>query len=122
MTSSIEALTTTALGAALDAASIRQQVIAANIANANVEGYVAHRVSFDTVLSAMGDARGTEALEASVTPRIEEVRDAQGHPQAVQLDAEVAELSRNQLQYQVLVAGLNKHFAILGAAASDGRR
>ena len=112
MTRSIEALTTASLSLALDAASMRQQVIAANIANANVPGYMAKGVSFDTVMTNAG-----AALEAHVAPRL----DASGTPQSVQIDSEMAALSLNQLQYQTLVAGLNKHLSVLSAAIADGK-
>ena len=47
MTDGIEAVTRSALALALDAASLRQQAIATNIANANVIDYVPQRVSFE---------------------------------------------------------------------------
>ena len=50
MTDGIEAVTRSALALALDAASLRQQAIATNIANANAIGYVPQRVSFEEQL------------------------------------------------------------------------
>ncbi len=117
MSQSIEAVTTASLSLALDAATLRQQVIAANIANANVPGYTAKTVSFDTVMaSAFGGLQGT-TLDAHVVPRL----DADGNAHAVQIDGEMAELSLNQLQYQTLVAGLNKHLSVLSTAIADGK-
>jgi len=118
MTPSIEAVTMANLSLALDAAAMRQQVIAANIANANVPGYVARTVTFEAVMSdAFAATPGTGSLQAHVAPRL----DAAGLPQAVQVDSEMAELSLNQLQYQTLVAGLNKHLSVLSAAIADGK-
>jgi flagellar basal-body rod protein FlgB len=120
MTQSIEALTTQSLSLALDAAAMRQQVIAANIANANVQGYTAKTVTFDAVMaSAFGatSGAGSATLDAHIVPRL----DADGLPHAVQIDSEMAELSMNQLQYQTLVAGLNKHLSVLSAAIADGK-
>jgi len=117
MTSSIEALTTASLGLALDAAAMRQQVIAANIANADTPGYTARTVRFDAVMTGAFDAQGAPTLEARVVPRL----DASGNPQAVQVDTEMAELSLNQLQYQTLIAGLNKELSVLSAAVADGK-
>ena len=117
MTQSIEAVTTASLSLALDAASLRQQVIASNIANANVPGYTAKTVSFDTVMAnAFGSAQGA-TLDAHVVPRL----DAGGSPHAVQIDGEMAELALNQLQYQTLVTGLNKHLSVLSVAIADGK-
>lgn len=118
MTPSIEAVTTASLSLALDAAALRQQVIAANIANADVPGYTAKTVSFDAVLNdAFAGQAGAGSLRAHVTSRL----DATGLPQSVQIDSEMAELSLNQLQYQTLVAGLNKHLSVLSAAIADGK-
>ena len=117
MTQSIEALTTASLSLALDAATMRQQVIAANIANADTPGYTARTVSFDAVMANAFGARGAVSLDAHVMPRL----DANGSPQPVQVDTEMAELSLNQLQYQTLIAGLNKHLSVLSTAISDGK-
>lgn len=127
MTDGIEALTTAALSLALDAASLRQQTFASNIANANATGYTPQRVSFEAQLL---DARqslnnngrlGTESLRG-IAPRIESVVDGRGIPTQVQLDVESAGMARNTVQYQALVTGLSRHFSILSIAASDGRK
>lgn len=120
MTQSIEAMTTATLSLALDAAAMRQQVIAANIANANVQGYTARTVTFDAVMAdafAGTQGMGSTSLDAHIVPRL----DADGRPHAVQIDGEMAELSVNQLQYQTLVAGLNKHLSVLSVAIADGK-
>jgi len=127
MTDGIEAVTRSALALGLDAASLRQQAIAANIANANAAGYVPQRVSFEAQL---GEARRnlaqTGRLDAyalsQVRPRIESVVDGPGAPASVQLDVEAAEMARNNVHYQALVKGLSRHFAILSMAVGDGRK
>ncbi|WP_440534011.1 flagellar basal body rod protein FlgB [Variovorax sp. YR566] len=127
MTDGIEAVTRSALALALDAASLRQQAISTNIANANAIGYVPQRVSFEAQLA---DAR--RSIEQSgrldafalnqVRPRVEPAVDATGVPAQVQLDVEAAEMARNAVHYQALVKGLSRHFAILSMAAGDGRK
>ena len=122
MSFSIETVTLHGLSLALDAAALRQQVIATNIANANVDGYVAQGVSFD---AAMTDASGaldatgaaTSGPRAHVGPKL----DSEGRPQPVQIDAEMADLSLNQLRYQSLISGLNKHLSVLAVAIADGK-
>jgi flagellar basal-body rod protein FlgB len=128
MTEGIEAITSAALGLALDAAGLRQQAIASNIANANVDGYLPLSVNFDAQLD---DAR--QALNASgrlqagslvgVAPRLEQgiVRGTFGRSTGVQLDVEVAHLAENGLQYQALVKGLSKHYEMLTLAVKDGK-
>lgn len=127
MTDGIEAVTRSVLALALDAASLRQQAISANIANANAVGYLPQRVSFEDQLA---DARRSMAQTGrvdafalgDVRPRMEAVVDSQGVPSQVQLDMEAADMARNAVQYQALVKGLSRHFAILSMAAGDGRK
>ncbi|VVE50443.1 Flagellar basal body rod protein FlgB [Pandoraea communis] len=124
MSSIFETATVQEIASALDRAVLRQQVGAANIANANVGGYIAKQVTFDAHMTAMGvsaqrsSARG--ALPAGVTVR--DRLDNDGLPQPVQLDQEVAELSQNSLNFQALTKALGKQFAMLAVAVADGKR
>ena len=128
MTEGMEAITVTALGLALDAASLRQQAIATNIANANTLNYAPLKASFEDQLE---DARN--ALQsrgrldagslAGVRPMLQVgTPDASGLLPAVQLDIEVADMAQNAVQYQALIRGLSRHYAILSAAVSDGKK
>jgi len=127
MTDGIEAVTRSALSLALDAASLRQQAIATNIANANATGFQRQRVSFEARLA---DARRSlqerGRLDASsledIRPRIETEPGDNGALMRVQLDVEAAAMARNAVHYQALVKGLSSHLAILSMAAGDGRR
>lgn len=127
MSNGIESITTTALGLALDAASLRQRVIAGNIAHASTVGYTPLRLEFveqmDEAqrLTASGLPLDSYALAAFQT-RLSPALDASGQPAKVQLDEEVAAMSQNSVQYQALVKGLNRHLSILATAASDGKR
>lgn len=129
MTDGIESVTTAALGLALDAASLRQQVIAANIANANVAGYVPMTVTFEAQMEdARRDMAGRGVLDkaslAGIAPRIEPATDTgpMGLTPQVMLDVEVSRMAQNAVQYQALARGLSKHYAILSAAVNDGRK
>lgn len=123
----IEALTTSALSAALDAASRRHAAIAANLANASTEGYVPVRLSFGeelqearALLREQGslDRASLDALRGTVEPLL----DAAGQPGRVQLDLEMTELARNAVQFQALTQGLSRHLGMLALAVADGRR
>lgn len=123
----IEALTTSALSAALDAASRRHAAIAANLANANTEGYVPVRLSFGeelqearALLREQGslDRASLDALRGTVEPLL----DAAGQPGRVQLDLEMTELARNAVRFQALTQGLSRHLGMLALAVADGRR
>ncbi len=127
MTDGLEAITTTALGLALDAASLRHQAIAANIANHATEGYVPQQLDFDTQMRearrALESKGSMDAFSlAGVRLQLEPMLDAQGQPGKVHLDEQVAEMAQNSVNFQLLARGLNRHFAILSTAVSDGKR
>jgi len=117
-TTSIDAVTLSSLRLALDAASLRQEVIAANIANTNVTDYATQGVSFGAIYAATSASSTTPRLQAHVAP----ILDDQGRPHTVQVDAEMAKQSLNELHYQALVKGLNEQLSILSLAVSDGQR
>lgn len=114
--SNIEAVTLPALSTALDAAVIRQQVIANNIANANTEGFRAQRVSFNMALDAAGSAAGSN-LTARLEPKVSLSADG-----AVRLDSEMAAMAQNGAHYQALLKAMNRHLSVLASAVSDGKR
>ena len=129
MTDGIEAMTTAALGLALDASALRQQAIATNIANANVSGYMPLTVDFDQQLNAArqtleAGGRLDAWTLADVSPRLQEagVDASLGLPPKVMLDMEVAHLAENGVRFQTLTTALSKHFSILALAAADGQR
>jgi len=102
---------------ALDAASLRQQAIAANIANAGDPAYQRRGVSFEDRLreltaSSTPQGAGTAALQ----PRL--VNDNS----TAALDQDVAALAGNALHYQALLKAVNAELELMGLAASDGRR
>jgi flagellar basal-body rod protein FlgB len=123
MTEGIEGITTSVLSLALDAAVLRQQAIANNIANANTAGYVRQTVSFDRQLEALGTARADPtrlARFAHTALHIEPAgADAAG---PVQLDMEVARMAQNATHYQALLKGIEKQYGILAIAVADGKK
>jgi flagellar basal-body rod protein FlgB len=129
MTAGIEGITTALLGLALDAASLRQQAIAANIANADVPGYAPMAVDFERQLdSARRDIGGTSRIDAAALSQVVPALVAEASPPSlglspkVMLDLEVAHLAQNGVQYQALVTGLSKHYAVLALAVGDGKK
>lgn len=127
MADNIEALTTATLALALDAASLRQQAIAANIANHASQGYVPHKLDFAGQMEELRRSIASKgsvdaAALSSVRLQLEPALDASGQPARVQLDAEVAEMAQNATHYQVLARALSRHLAILASAVNDGKR
>jgi len=124
MLEGLEGVTTAALGLALDAASLRQQAIAANIANANALDFIPLEVNFEEQIE---DARQALQSKGRIDPfalggvhlRLQQVQE---DALAVRLDVEAAKLAQNTVQYQALVKAIGKHFAILESAMGESRK
>ncbi|WP_161080288.1 flagellar basal body rod protein FlgB [Duganella sp. CY15W] len=120
----IDSSTVSLLSLALDAAGLRQQAIARNIANANTPGYQRVGVRFEEQVAALQqvlaqDQRPTLASLAAYRPALTPVGEA-GEP--VALEMEMAALSENTLHHQALLKALNKHFSLIGTAIAEGKR
>lgn len=127
MNQGIDAITTTAVALALDAASLRQQAIATNIANAATPGYAPLAVSFEDQLvdarrALAANGRLDAATLAGVQPVMQPRTQAGGLTSPVALDAEAAALAQNAVQFQALLKGLNRHYQIMSSAVSDGKK
>ncbi len=121
MTAIIDNKLTALLGMALDAASMRQQAIAHNIANVNTPGYQRVSVSFESRLASLRAELPRGALPSladlsNFRPSIEYAGDA------VQLDREMTELSETVLHQQALLKALNKQLELIGLAINEGKR
>lgn len=113
----IESTTLRALSLALDAAQLRHQVIASNIAHVHAPGHVAQQVSFEALVRA--DAAGPGELRATLTPA---PAAHAGPDAAVRLDEEMAALAHNTLHQQMLLRAAQRHLGLLALAAGDGKR
>ena len=112
---------------ALNAATLRHQATANNLANVHSENYRAQRVNFEEQLSALRHAVATQspiasAALAQVQPFIETdvARGAGGL--AARMDMELVTLSQNAVHYQTLLKALDKWGGILTLAVNEGRR
>jgi flagellar basal-body rod protein FlgB len=124
---SLEAVTTAALSAALDAASRRHALIATNIANADTEGYAPARLSFEAQLqeaqAALREQGRLDEPGLGVLRSLSEAAPEPGAPGAtVKLDAEMTQLAHNAVRFQALAQGLVRHLSLLALAAADGRK
>ncbi len=87
---------------ALDASSLRQQVIANNIANINTPGFQAQTVNFEAELrQAMED----DETPAQVRPQL------QAQPGRTSIHNEMASLAKNQIMYNALSSKISGVFA-----------
>jgi flagellar basal-body rod protein FlgB len=127
MIAGISGATKEAVMLALDAASLRHQAIANNIANASTPGYTPLKVNFEEQLAAFRqamDGSDTEAHGAlqGVKGFIEEDLAAAGRGASnVMLDMEVVKLSQNVVHYQSLLRALGNQMSLISAAINEGK-
>jgi flagellar basal-body rod protein FlgB len=107
-----------ALQRAMEGASLRQEALAANLANANTPGYQRRDVDFKGALqSAIGASDPAAALERarfSATQDPAAVVRADGS--TVDVDAESAKLAANGLEYEQLAGAARVRIEILKIA------
>jgi flagellar basal-body rod protein FlgB len=121
-----DSVTVSLMRLALDAASLNQQAIANNIANAHSPGYVPMRVRFDAQMANVRSSvrRGEEVKPAQlkgIQPTLERMVDADTRTGVAGLDMETARLSENAVHYQALLKALDKHLSIIGSAIHEGK-
>ncbi|OQS08101.1 hypothetical protein B0T37_21855 [Chromobacterium violaceum] len=101
---------------ALDGLTLRQQVIAQNIANLNTPGYTPLRVDFESALQSM------EGAGPRILPDARMAQTGSPSGAAAELSRQVSQLADTALRYQTLIKGINKQLAIMQLVVSDGRR
>ncbi len=110
----------------LDLISVSHRMVSGNLANATTPGYIAKDLSFKQALQDSMEGQRLALTTSSakhVTPDVSagtlgsaEVRD-EG---PVSVEHEMMKLVRNSVDYQFMVAMLNKKFAMLKNAVSEG--
>lgn len=108
-----------ALSVALDGISVRQRVIADNIANVDTPGFRATSVDFESSLRSAiaegGFADGTASVGASTTPTDTPVG-ANGNN--VDLRKETMDALQTQFQYQLLTRAVSDRYALVRTAVT----
>jgi flagellar basal-body rod protein FlgB len=127
MDPSIESVTRSLLSRAIEAAVLRQQVLAGNVANAGLPDTARLMVTFEDSLSrAREDWRTSGRVDpanvADASIDVQHLVDANGAPRSVQPDEQGAQMALNAAHHQVLVQGLSRHLSLLATAVSEGRR
>jgi flagellar basal-body rod protein FlgB len=100
----------------LDLAAARQRVLAHNLANLDTPGFTRSDLNFTEELA--GAVRsGPQALaNLSVEPTLDRSTPARYDGNNVQLETELAEMSKNALMYQMSVQALSNRFNIMRMA------
>ena len=109
-------ITSVALERALSGASMRQQALSDNLANANVPGYQRKDVDFQgTLQTAMARGRPTlQSASFSITPTAEGAVRADGG--TVDVDREATSLAQNSLMYESPATVVKSRSSILRTA------
>jgi flagellar basal-body rod protein FlgB len=91
-----------ALERAMSGASLRQEALASNLANANTPGYIRSDVDFHAALRAAVEG-GESALEqAPIQAQLDRSAPLRADGNNVDVDSEMTSLSANALEYQAL--------------------
>jgi flagellar basal-body rod protein FlgB len=124
MSGSIDQLSTDIGVKSLDAMWKRSNVIANNIANSDTPGYKEQTVSFEDQLSgALADNNISESELANINPQVvTQSGSSSSDGSGVDMEQQMVELMRNQLQYSYLERGVSDSLGLLQTAASDGKK
>lgn len=111
-------LTDTVLQRGLEGASLRQQVLSNNLANANTAGFKRSDVDFQSSLaSALGSSDPSQSLDSlAFTPQADSSTTMTLDGNNVDTDTEMANLTSNAVEYETLAAIEQQRFATLKAA------
>lgn len=120
-------LTTAVIAKSLDVAGLRHRVIADNIANAETPGFTRSEVSFcDKLKRALTAADADTAIRRveDVQPEVQADLSSPVRPDGnnVSIDKEMAELTKNSLEYETLVQLFNLKSGMVKAAITEGKR
>ncbi|MBM7581373.1 flagellar basal-body rod protein FlgB [Caldicoprobacter guelmensis] len=122
---------------ALDAAWLRNEVIAHNIANADTPGYKKYKVVFEEELKSAIEASALKGKKTrpkhldigatsidQVSPRIVRTGGTQMREDGnnVDMDEEMTNLAKNSIMYNALVQKIAGEFRKLKAVINEGRR
>lgn len=119
----IDTIATDAGTKALQAMWERANVISNNIANSDTPGYTQETVDFESQLqSALSDNTLTATELNSVNPVVQQVSGIYGaDSNGVDMEQQMVELARNQLQYSYLERGVSDNLGLLMTAAKGGK-
>ena len=110
---------------ALDAAALRQQVIAHNLANANTPRFKRQDVQFEAQLSQALDRKqtGGESSVSSVAPRVITVGATSTRPDGnnVNMELESVKLAENAIRFEVMSQSVGSYFSGLKMVINGGR-
>ena len=108
-------VTQLSLESAIRGSALRQTTLASNVANANTPGYRRQDVDFHGALRAAMSG-GEELGHVAFSPATDSTAPMQADGNAVDIDVENANLAKNGLEYEALVAVAHARIMILKSA------
>src|SRR3954454_22234403 len=106
----------------MEGSSLRQQVLASNLANVNTPGYRRQDVDFHSALAGAMQASDPKAAVsgAAIGASVDATSVVRADGSSVDVDAESAKLSANGLEYEQLASAAKVRLDILRAAMGVG--
>ena len=120
----MKSLTEAVLHVALRGLSLRQQIIADNVANAETPGFKAREVRFEEQLRrALGRSVAANALTERVKPAIASPADRVGRmdQNSVDVDQQLLAMTETGMRYQAVARALAERLALYRTILNDGR-
>lgn len=123
MLNSVGTIVTDIANKSMDALWLRANTISDNIANSDTVNYKSKSVKFeDQLAGALEQNTVTKNDIASINPEVTENDGTFGvGGNGVDLETQMIELTRNQLQYSYLQRGMSDSLGLVLTAASEGR-
>jgi flagellar basal-body rod protein FlgB len=109
-------ITQLGLERAISGAAQRQTAIAANLANANTPGYRRVDVDFHSSLSQAMRSGDSEAVETATFEQRQDPQSLRADGNGVDVDVEAANMAKNGLEYEALVAVSKARIDIIQSA------
>jgi flagellar basal-body rod protein FlgB len=106
------------LSKVLDLAAQRQRVLSNNLANLNTPGFLRSDLNFSEELA--GAVRGgpQAVAQLQLEPTVDDSTPVRFDGNNVQLETELAEMSKNALLYQMAIQALNSRLSVMRMAAT----
>lgn len=116
----------------LDLASARQKLLTENVANAETPGYRRKDIDFQSELKSAMNASSTGTVKTTrpehlggakpgTAPKVEREEIPEGQEFGVTIDQEMAQVARNQMEFNVAARLVEKKFEGLRNAIRSGR-
>ncbi len=108
---------------AMQGSMLQQQVLANNIANANTPGFQPSNVNFQSALAqafASGSPTPSQIQSITFSPQVDSTGATEVNGNGDDINAQMADLSQNTLNYQALESVMGTRMAILKTAIGTG--